>query len=80
MGNCPLFCQCDYCTAKIAVEHEDGDSIGLREWSCQCGACKRTRYTPSIAACMLIIKGLMKLERLDAERARVMAINRWVKE
>ncbi len=39
----PAGCLCDDCTVATGKVHADADAACGREWTCQCGACKRAR-------------------------------------
>jgi hypothetical protein len=39
----PVGCLCDDCTVATGKTHAEADAACGREWTCQCGACKRAR-------------------------------------
>lgn len=55
----PAGCLCDDCTVATGRVHSEADAACGREWTCQCGACKRARE-------INIRRAFAKLE--DAER------------
>jgi hypothetical protein len=67
---CPMFCQCDACSLKVAVEHGVADAKCGREWTCQCGACKRARIRSDAG----IDVNFARLEYLEEQRRRIRAV------
>lgn len=61
------FCICDVCVLAIGDEHRAADNRCGREWSCQCGSCRRARQLELLA----IRRRLRRLDDLQRTRAAV---------
>lgn len=68
----PLFCVCDKCCCRIAMEHRKADEACGRDWDtggCQCGACRLTRRNLAD-----IHASFARITNLENELRRVRAV------
>ena len=65
--SCPPLCQCDDCTIARGRVHAEADAACGREWTCQCGGCKRARE-------INIHRAFAKLEETESKLATIKKI------
>jgi hypothetical protein len=67
------FCVCDKCARETAKKHAAADRACGREWTCQCGACRRTRVL-SAKAVKEIEAGLKRIRETEQRLAALRSL------